>query len=434
MGAPTNAAGSRLTSVARMPGALYWLALGTFAIGTEGFMIAALLVPIATDLRVSVVQAGLLVSIFAFAYATSSPVLTVLTGRLDRRRLLISSMSLFAFLNIGAAMAHSFLALAAARVLLAFAAGLYTPNANALAGAVVSPEHRGRAIAIVNGGLTAAIALGVPLGAFVGDRLGWRMTFVGVGVLSAIASAGLSQGLRHGVGAALVSTSLADRVRTVRNPCVARTLAVTTVWASGSYAVYTYLAPLLYDTTLLRGPQIGLALSTWGLAAGVGLFVSGTATDRLGTEVVRRASLTGVVVALAALAVVANAVTPTRALVPVLAAIALWGMCSWAFFPAQQTRLIEIVGVPAAPVALSLNASFMYLGFSLGAALGGFSLVHIDARHLGFVGATCELVALTLLLVNQAIDMRSHSDGTIWASNARVEHGAGVRIPPCFGG
>ncbi len=144
MGAPTNAAGSRLTSVAGIPGALYWLALGTFAIGTEGFMIAALLVPIASDLRVSVAQAGLLVSIFALAYATSSPVLTVLTGRLDRRRLLIASMSLFAFLNIGAAMAHSFLALAAARVLLAFAAGLYTPNANALAGAVVSPEHRGR--------------------------------------------------------------------------------------------------------------------------------------------------------------------------------------------------------------------------------------------------------------------------------------------------
>ena len=198
--------------------------------------------------------------------------------------------------------------------------------------------------------------------------------------------------------------------------------------------MYTYLAPLLYDATLLRGPQIGLALFTWGLAAGVGLFVSGTATDRLGTEVVRRASLTGVVVALAALAVVANAVTPARALRPVLAAIALWGMCSWAFFPAQQTRLIGIVGIPAAPVALSLNASFMYLGFSLGAALGGFSLVHIGARHLGFIGAACELVALTLLLVNQALDTRTEPDSANWASTARVEHGAAVRIPPCFGG
>jgi predicted MFS family arabinose efflux permease len=104
-------------------------------------------------------------------------------------------------------------------------------------------------------------------------------------------------------------------------------------------------------------------------------------------------------------------------------------MSSWAFFPAQQTRLIEIVGVPSAPVALSLNASFMYLGFSLGAALGGFSLVHVGPRNLGFVGAACELAALTLLLVNQARDARSQSDGLSAARERDVEHGAGVRSP-----
>jgi predicted MFS family arabinose efflux permease len=379
-------------------------------------MIAALLTIIAADIRVSVAQAGLLVSIFALAYATSSPVLTAVTGRVDRRRLLIASMSLFALLNMAAAMAHSFLALAAARVLLAFAAGIYTPNANALAGALVPVQQRGRAIAIVNGGLTAAIALGVPLGAVVGERFGWRMTFVGVGGLSAIAAAGLAQGLPRGVGAAMVSASLGDRVRAVRNPRVARTLVVTTVWASGSYAVYTYVAPLLYSATPLRGSQIGLALFTWGLAAGFGLFVSGNATDRLGSGLVLRASLTSLVLGLAGLGVVANVVAPARAVVPVLAAMALWGMSSWAFFPAQQTRLIEIVGVPSAPVALSLNASFMYLGFSLGAALGGFALLHVGPRHLGFVGAACELAALTLLLANQARDARSQSDGGLSAA------------------
>src|ERR1700685_807715 len=224
----------RSTPTARRPAALYWLALGTFAIGTEGFMIAALLPTIAADIRVSVAEAGLLVSIFALAYATSSPVLTALTGRVDRRQLLLGSMSLFAVFNMAAALAHSFLALAAARVLLAFAACLFTPNANALAGALVPAEQRGRAIAIVNGGLTAAIALGVPLGALVGERLRWRMTFVGVGVLSAIAVVGLARGLQRGVGASMVSASLRDRLRTVRNPRVARTLAVTTLWATGS--------------------------------------------------------------------------------------------------------------------------------------------------------------------------------------------------------
>ena len=112
----TDAVSHLATPTTRRPGALYWLALGTFAIGTEGFMIAALLTMIAADIRVSVAKAGLLVSIFALAYATSSPVLTALTGHVDRRRLLISSMSLFAMLNVAAAMTHSFLALGAARV------------------------------------------------------------------------------------------------------------------------------------------------------------------------------------------------------------------------------------------------------------------------------------------------------------------------------
>jgi predicted MFS family arabinose efflux permease len=404
------------TRAARRPAALYWLALGTFAIGTEGFMIAALLTTIAADIRVSVAEAGLLVSVFALAYATSSPLLTALTGRVDRRQLLLGSMSLFAVFNMAAAQAHSFLALAAARVLLAFAAGIYTPNANALASALVPAAQRGRAIAMVNGGLTAAIALGVPLGALVGERLGWRTTFVGVGVLSAIAAAGLTRGLRRGVGASMVSASLRDRVRAVRDPRVARTLAVTTLWATGSYAVYTYVAPLLYAATPLRGSQIGLALFTWGAAAGIGLFVSGNATDRLGTKVVLRGSLTSLILALAGLAVVANVVAPAAAVLPVLAAMALWGMSSWAFFPAQQTRFIELVGVPSAPVALSLNASFMYLGFSLGAALGGVSLLHVGPRNLGFVGAVCELAALTLLLVNQARDARSQSDRVVSTS------------------
>jgi predicted MFS family arabinose efflux permease len=327
MGAQSAVAAATLSPVAtRRPAALYWLALGTFAIGTEGFMIAALLTTIASDIRVSVAEVGLVVSIFALAYALSSPVLTALTGRVDRRQLLLGSMS--------------------------------------LAGALVPAEQRGRAIAIVNGGLTAAIALGVPLGALVGERLGWRMTFVGVAALSTIAA----------------------------------------------YAVYTYIAPLLYGATAQRGSQIGAALFTWGAAAGFGLFISGNATDRFGTKVVLRGSLTSLAFALSGLAVVANVVAPSAAVLPVLAATGLWGMSGWAFFPAQQTRFIELVGVPSAPVALSLNASFMYLGFSLGAALGGFSLVHIGTRHLGFVGAACELAALTLLLVNQARDEKSPSD------------------------
>src|ERR1700680_3642049 len=94
---------------------LYWLALGTFAVGTEGFMIAALLPAMAADLAVSLQAAGQLVTTFALTYAVSSPLLTVLTGGFDRRKLLVASMAVFAGANIVAAAASGYWFLLAAR-------------------------------------------------------------------------------------------------------------------------------------------------------------------------------------------------------------------------------------------------------------------------------------------------------------------------------
>jgi predicted MFS family arabinose efflux permease len=93
---------------------------------------------------------------------------------------------------------------------------------------------------------------------------------------------------------------------------------------------------------------------------------------------------------------------PAIALPPVLLAMIAWGASAWAFFPAQQTGLIQIVGVKLAPIVLSLNASFMYLGFSIGAAVGGFTLLHATVTKLGWVGAAWELAALTLFLRTRA--------------------------------
>jgi len=171
--------------------ALYWLALGTLAIGTEGFMIAGLLPDISADLGVSIQAAGQLVTVFALTYAISSPVLTALTGNFDRRRLLAVAMGAFAAANVVAFEASGYWGLLGARMLLALAAGVFVPAANALASTLVPPRFRGRALAVVNGGTTIAIALGVPLGALVGDRFGWRTTFAGVAMIATLATAGL---------------------------------------------------------------------------------------------------------------------------------------------------------------------------------------------------------------------------------------------------
>src|SRR6202790_511061 len=263
---------------------IYWMALGTFAIGTESFMIVPLLPKIATNLSVSVSEAGQLVTAFTLALALSSPVLTALTGNFNRRTLLLLSMVVFTLGNIAAWASTDYSQVVSARILLALAAGLYSPNASALAGALVPAEKRGRALSIVNGGMTIAIVLGLPLGAMIGDRLGWRTTFLGVGVLAAMATAGLIFGLRRGVGDHMPVATLRERIEVARRPAVLLALFVTTAWAVGAFTVWTYIAPYLTATAGLDGPQISGVVFLWGVAAAIGIFGGGHLNDKIGSR------------------------------------------------------------------------------------------------------------------------------------------------------
>ncbi|MFC3940992.1 MFS transporter [Pseudomonas gingeri NCPPB 3146 = LMG 5327] len=377
---------------------LFWLALGTFAIGTEGFMIAGLLLGIASDVSVSIEQAGQLVTFFALAYAISSPILTTLTGHFDKRKVLICSMLAFVFANLLAFEAQGYWTLLGARLLLAFAAGLYAPNANALAAALVPPEKRGSALAVVNGGTTLALVIGVPLGALIGNQLGWRMTFAGVAVLAVIALGGLLLGLHQHVGRGMPTASLAERIAVAKDPAVLRIILVTTLWTTGAFCNYTYLASYLTRTTGISGSSISEVLFVWGISAAIGMFGGGYLTDRLGHRKVGVAALLVLVASFASLSLIAHWLPPGEALVPVLLVLMCWGLAGWAFFPSQLSRLVEAAGPRVAPVALSLNASFLNLGISLGAALGSFTLVTGTSADLGWVAACCEVVAVSLLL------------------------------------
>jgi predicted MFS family arabinose efflux permease len=377
-------------------GRLLWLAVGTFAIGTEGFMIAPMLPRIASDLSVTVSVAGQLISVFAFVYAVSSPFSTALTSHLNRKRLLMAAMTAFCAANLLAASSSSYWQLMGARVLLAVASGLYTPNAAALAAAVVSPAHRGRALAVVTGGLTVAIAFGVPAGAVVGANFGWRMTFFGVAVLAALAVIGLNYGISARAGAELPRTTLLQRLEAMQVPGVPMAFLITVIWAAGTYTVYSFIAPYFSAATGIGGAGIGAVLFLWGASAAAGLAVAGIMNDRAGSQVVIRTALAALAIALGSLSIFARVLSPQRALIPVLLAVVLWGAAGWGFYPGQQARLVAITGVRHVSVVLSLNAAFMYLGFSVGATLGALIVAHGSAQYLGAVGAACEVSALSL--------------------------------------
>ena len=373
---------------------LYWFALGTFAIGTEGFMIAPLLPRLAQDLSVSLVAAGQLVTVFTLSYAFSSPILTALTAGIGRRNLLIGSMVAFGAANIVAAFATDYWMLMMARILLALAAGLYVPNANALAGAVVEPHHRGRALAIVTGGTSVAVALGVPISALVGHSFGWRTTFMVVASLSAIATFGLLFGLDRTVGAGLPVASLRERFAAVSHKPVLLALLVTLLWATGAYTVYTYLAAFLASGLKIEGADVGIVLFVWGVSAAIGVTFGGALNDGFGSNRVIQSSLALLATAFLTMSASVSLLSPTAARLPVLGAIVVWGLAAWSFYPAQQARLLAATGAKLGSVALSLNASFMFAGFASGAALGSATISRGSPADLGWVAAICIAAAL----------------------------------------
>jgi DHA1 family purine base/nucleoside efflux pump-like MFS transporter len=380
-----------------------FLALGTFAIGTEGFMIAPLLPVMAKDFALPVPTVALLVIVFTLVLALSSPVTTVATGRMARKQVLLIAMALFAIGNVVAALSSSFTVLIAARVLMAIAAGLYVPAANGLAGVIVPPTMRGRALAIVSGGQTLAIALGLPLGGLIGHAFGWRATFLLVGAMSLVAIAGILTGIDRDAGQGIAVASLRERVSVVAQRSVLRLLAVSLFWSIGAFAAYPYIAEYL-SAVLAFGPlEITASVSLWGLCAAAGVMTGGVLNDRFGADTVVRGSLMLLALSFLALAV-ATTLPSGVSLGLVMVAVAVWGFTVWSFFPAQMARLIG-AGVPSqAPVALALNTSTMYFGFSIGSALGATVLGAGAIWAIGVVAAMAELIALGL---NAAIARRA---------------------------
>ncbi|MGE8659038.1 MAG: MFS transporter [Achromobacter sp.] len=372
-----------------------FLALGTFAIGTEGFMIAPLLSTMAADFRMTVPQVALLVVVFTLTLALSAPVSTLLSARLPRRATLLIAMALFAAGNLLAAWSPDFGVLMAARVVMAVASGLYVPNANALAGAIVAPVRRGRALAIVSGGMTLAIALGLPLGGLVGHAFGWRATFLAVGAMSLAAIAGILIGIDRNAGAGIPVATWSRRVAVLRQPAVVRLLSVSLFWSIGAYAAYPYIAAYLGSVLGYQAGGINATVALWGLAAALGVTSGGALNDRLGSRRVARGSLVVLGVSFWLLAL-STALPPAVAVVPVLLGVAVWGFTVWSFFPAQMARLIAAGETAQAPLALALNTSTMYLGFAIGSALGAALLGHGMIWGIGLLAGAVEFVAVWL--------------------------------------
>jgi predicted MFS family arabinose efflux permease len=370
-----------------MSARIYLLGAGAFAVGTSAYVVSGVLPDVSSELHVSLTAAGQLATAFSLAYAVGAPILSTLTGRWERRTLLIAALVLAAIGNLIAAVATNYSVLIGGRIVAAFGAALYTPAATLFATSLLPPEKRGRAVAVVFGGLTFALVLGVPAGTFLGPTVGYQGVFAlitAVAVLVAIAERGALPKVD-----APPAVGLRERFAGVTDRRVQVVLAITILAVLSAFSVYIYIVPLLKHTTGVTGSATGILLLLYGVGAVIGNFAGGRITDRFG-------SLRTLLVLLVAVTVVVGTLDLTLS-TTVGAAITLvvWGMLTWAFNPPVQNLLLELGG----GLLISLNASAIYLGAGLSAVVGGLVIQTLGVQFLPVLGAALSLVVLGLLSV-----------------------------------
>jgi DHA1 family inner membrane transport protein len=362
------------------------LALATFAVGTDAFVMAGLLPAIGADLDVSIPAAGQLVTVFALTLAVAAPVLSWLLSPLDRRKALQLALTVFVLGNVATALSPTYPIALAARILTAIGAATITATASSAAVAITPEERRGRAMALVIGGLTLSTALGMPLGNLIGS-VDWRLALWVVAGLGVLAAIGISMSLPQ---VTLPATSLTSRLAPLRHTKVLNILVATLLVMAGHYTVYTYIGAMTADATTRSFPQaLTLILFAWGVGVLAGNFLAGYLVDKRPALGVALAALAGGTVLLA--------ISPLTVSQLVIAAVwaAIWGATDGMASVVQQHRLVMIAPA-SAPLLFGLNSSAIYVGVAVGGVLGGLSQDWLSITLLGVPAAILALLATTV--------------------------------------
>jgi DHA1 family inner membrane transport protein len=383
-----------------MPIAVYALALAAFAVGTAEFVIAGILPALAGDLGVTIPTAGLLVTAYALGVAIGGPVLTVIAARIPPKPQIVMLMLVFAVAQGLCAIAPNYELLLLARLLSSVAHGVFFGVGNVIVSGLVPRERRGAAFSLFIGGITVANLLGVPGGTAIGVALGWRATFLMVGVFGLIAAAVLASRLPPTPAEDHRGPSIGEQVRALRHQHVWLSYLTIGIVMIGLICFTTYQVPLLLNVTRLSPEIVPFYLLAGGLGSVLGIYSGGRATDWRPMP-----SLITALVIQAVLFFLIAIFAGDRVYMAML--IFLIGVAGFAFSTPLQARIIHAAN--AAPnLASSLISTAFNIGIAIGAFLGAMLLnAGVHYADLPAVGTVTALVAAGTASLSWWLDRRS---------------------------
>ncbi|OSZ73259.1 MFS transporter [Hydrogenophaga sp. IBVHS1] len=381
-----------------MPRALWALMVGNFVIGTGVMVVPGTLTDISSSLNVSIPQAGQLITAAAILMGLGAPAFASLVAGWDRRRLLALSLIWYGLLTGACALAPSYATLLPLRVLAVIAPAIFTPQAAASVGLLVSPAQRGRAITFVFLGWSVASVMGMPLAAWIGGEFGWRWAFGLVALMAFASGWWVWREMPNGIKPAALSRQ--SWQATLGSAPLMMAVGVTLLGGFGQFVLFSYFAPYFAQTLGLGGGGLSLLFLWFGAFGLLGNVVMSRWIDRIGAP-------QSVLIALGAMALsllmwpLGQGGLWQQALV-----LVPWALGCFSMNSAQQARLVHIS--PAlAPATVALNSSGIYAGQALGAALGGVMIAQGHMLRLNEVGLWVLLLAMALSVWAARLQKRS---------------------------
>ena len=386
-----------------MPIALFALTISAFAIGTTEFVIVGLIPTIANDLGVSLPSAGLLVSLYALGVAIGAPVLTALTGKWNRKNLLLTLMFLFTLGNIVAYFSPNYESLIIARILTGLAHGVFFSIGSTIATSLVSKDKEASAIAIMFTGLTVALVTGVPLGTFIGQEFGWRFTFLAVSALGLVSLLGslllIPKNLKESI-----PTKISQQISVLTNPRLLLVYLITALGYGGTFIAFTYLVPILEQVTGFDSKMVAILLLVYGVSVAVGNIWGGKLADKLGPIQALYRIFAGLALVLVIFSFTAS--NPYLA----VATILIWGAFAFGNVPGLQVYVVQLAqqhAPHAVDTASGLNIAAFNVGIAFGAWSGGLIVENYTLMDTPWIGAIVVLIALALTYFSGLLDKKA---------------------------
>lgn len=363
---------------------IYMLAVISFLVGTSEFIIAGILDKVADDAGVTVSAAGQLITVFSLAYAFGTPILMAATARMERRKLLIYALAVFAAGNAIAVLLPGFGFLIASRIVLALSTGVFVVTALTVAAKLAPPERQGSAIATLVMGFSTALIIGVPIGRVAAAAYDWKFIFAGIGLLGLVAILLILFTIPRTDGEEPVP--IGKQLALLKQPKIVVALLVTFFWIGGYSIANTYLSPFLLQVSGLSEQGVSAGLFAFGIASLIGSKLGGFSTDKWGAP---RTLVTGMLIHAVALISLSLAGQSAAFVFPLLM---LWSFSAWSSGPTQQYNLISLAP-EASGIMLSLNSSMLQLGMAAGAGLGGVVVEQLSLSSITWIGASGVTIA-----------------------------------------